>query len=81
MAHPHQGPRGTGAALNRQLATTAPDNIVSPREVPGGCAGARDKLIHAYFDVDWRIVWNILQSEIPALEQSVRSILNDIESS
>jgi uncharacterized protein with HEPN domain len=44
-------------------------------------AGARDKLIHAYFDVDWRIVWNILQSEIPALEQSVLIILNDIESS
>jgi uncharacterized protein with HEPN domain len=44
-------------------------------------AGARDKLIHAYFDVDWGIVWNILQSEIPALEQSVHSILAGIESS
>lgn len=31
-------------------------------------AGSRDKLIHAYFEVDWRIVWNILQNEIPVLE-------------
>jgi len=31
-------------------------------------AGSRDKLIHAYFEVDWRIVWSILQDEIPVLE-------------
>ncbi|MDG6257428.1 MAG: DUF86 domain-containing protein [Methanomicrobiaceae archaeon] len=37
-------------------------------------AGARDKLIHAYFDVDWHIVWNILQSEIPSLEPRVDAI-------
>jgi len=42
-------------------------------------AGTRDKLIHAYFDVDWVIVWNILQSEIPVLEQKVHSILHDLD--
>jgi len=41
-------------------------------------AGTRDKLIHAYFEVDWVIVWNILQSEIPVLEESVHAILDDL---
>ena len=42
-------------------------------------AGSRDKLIHAYFEVDWRIVWNILQNEVPALEQGVRAILAELD--
>ncbi len=42
-------------------------------------AGTRDKLIHAYFEVDRVIVWNILQSEIPVLEKRVRAILHDAE--
>jgi uncharacterized protein with HEPN domain len=52
------------------------------RDVPWKLiAGARDKLIHAYFDVDWRIVWNILQSEIPSLEPRVDSILAELGTS
>ena len=42
-------------------------------------AGSRDKLIHAYFEVDWRIVWNIIQNEVPALEQGVRTILTELD--
>ena len=42
-------------------------------------AGTRDKLIHAYLEVDRVIVWNILQSEIPVLEKRVRAILHDVE--
>jgi uncharacterized protein with HEPN domain len=42
-------------------------------------AGTRDKLIHVYFEVDWIIVWNILQIEIPLLEKRVRAILDDQE--
>lgn len=42
-------------------------------------AGSRDKLIHAYFEVDWRIVWNILENEVPALEQGVRAILAKLD--
>jgi len=41
-------------------------------------AGTRDKLIHAYFEVDWVIVWNILQSEIPVLGENVQAILDDL---
>jgi len=42
-------------------------------------AGSRDKLIHAYFEVDWRIVWNIIQNEVPALEPGVRAILTELD--
>jgi uncharacterized protein with HEPN domain len=42
-------------------------------------AGSRDKLIHAYFEVDWRIVWNILKNEVPALERGVRAILPEFD--
>ncbi len=42
-------------------------------------AGSRDKLIHAYFEVDWRIVWNIIQNEVPILEQGVRAILAELD--
>ena len=38
-------------------------------------AGSRDKMIHAYFDIDWRIVWSILTHEIPDLETKVSNIL------
>lgn len=42
-------------------------------------AGSRDKLIHAYFEVDWRIVWNIIQNEVPILEQGVQAILTELD--
>ncbi len=41
-------------------------------------AGTRDKLIHAYFDVDRVIIWNILQSDVPVPEPKVHSILVDL---
>lgn len=38
-------------------------------------AGLRDILIHEYFGVSIRIVWDIIQNELPELEQQVREIL------
>ncbi|MDI6739397.1 MAG: DUF86 domain-containing protein [Candidatus Edwardsbacteria bacterium] len=40
-------------------------------------AGLRDKLIHAYFGVDWRTVWSVIKEKIPPLKQAVVSILNE----
>lgn len=37
-------------------------------------AGSRDKMIHAYFNIDWRIVWDILMHEIPDLDRTIRTI-------
>ncbi len=38
-------------------------------------AGMRDKLIHHYFEVNWRIVWDVLTKEIPLLKIQVEVLL------
>ncbi len=38
-------------------------------------ARMRDRLIHDYFGVDLDIVWRVLQTNIPALQEEVRRIL------
>src|SRR3989338_407847 len=32
-------------------------------------AGLRDKIIHHYFDVDYRTVWDIIQKDLPKLNK------------
>ena len=38
-------------------------------------AGMRDKLIHEYFGVNYRIVWKTVQQEIPKLKKQVEEIM------
>jgi len=38
-------------------------------------AGMRDKLIHEYFGVNYRIVWKTIQQEIPKLKEQVEKIM------
>lgn len=42
-------------------------------------AGMRDKLIHAYFGVDYKIVWTVVQQKIPVLKEQIEPIIHDIE--
>ena len=42
-------------------------------------AGMRDRLIHAYFSVDWEIVWNVITVEIPANRPLVEKLVAKIE--
>ncbi len=39
-------------------------------------AGLRDKLIHFYFGIDYKIVWNITRKELPILHKQIKSILS-----
>jgi len=39
-------------------------------------AGMRDRLIHHYFGVDYDLVWNVVQQDIPQLRQHVKLILD-----
>lgn len=38
-------------------------------------AGARDRLIHAYFSVDLDAVWSMVEQDLPALRANVQRIL------
>ena len=40
-------------------------------------AGLRDRLIHAYFDIDIDIIWDVVQSELPTLKSDVQRIINN----
>lgn len=38
-------------------------------------AGMRDKLIHAYFGIDYEIVWDVVSNKIPNLKEEIEEIL------
>jgi uncharacterized protein with HEPN domain len=37
--------------------------------------GLRNRIVHAYFDVDLEIVWTISREELPKLTAAIRSLL------
>ena len=41
--------------------------------------GMRDKVIHAYFGVNTKTLWNTVKNDLPPLKQLVRKMLIDIE--
>ena len=38
--------------------------------------GMRDRLIHAYFGVDYMLVWDVVMHKIPKLRQQISEILD-----
>ncbi len=42
-------------------------------------AGMRDRIIHAYFDINHSVVWDTLKNRIPALQPIIEQILEEIE--
>jgi uncharacterized protein with HEPN domain len=40
-------------------------------------AGLRDVAIHAYFTIDLRIIWDVVQNKLPGLRGDVAKILED----
>ena len=42
-------------------------------------AGLRDIIIHAYFNVDLDIMWNIIKKDIPDLKEKIQKIKKDLE--
>jgi uncharacterized protein with HEPN domain len=41
-------------------------------------AGLRDILIHAYFNVDLEIVWDVITNKLPTFAQKVKALLERI---
>jgi len=40
-------------------------------------AGLRDILAHEYFGVDAEIIWDIIQSKLPVLEEQIKQMLEE----
>ena len=42
-------------------------------------AGMRDRLIHAYFGIDYKLVWAAIKNEIPKLRPKLKKLLLSLE--
>ena len=42
-------------------------------------AGMRDRLIHAYFGIDYNLVWAAIKAEIPKLKPKLKKLLSSME--
>ena len=42
-------------------------------------AGMRDRLIHAYFGIDYSLVWETAKNRIPLLQPVIAQILKDLD--
>lgn len=40
-------------------------------------AGFRDKLIHHYFGLNLRILWDVVQGKLPQLHEQIGQLLSD----
>ncbi|MBI4162651.1 MAG: DUF86 domain-containing protein [Candidatus Aenigmarchaeota archaeon] len=43
--------------------------------------GMRDRLIHAYFGIDFKLVWLAIKKDIPEIKPKLQKILNELEES
>lgn len=41
-------------------------------------AGMRDRLIHAYFGIDYRLVWSAIKNEVPKLKPKLEKMLSSL---
>lgn len=64
-----------------EAAKQIPEDIrrQSPQVPWRSMAGLRDKLIHAYFGVDYEIVWDVAANEVSTLLPAIRDLLASIE--
>ena len=56
--------------VSQDLKDQAPD--IAWRQI----AGTRDRLTHAYFDVDLDVIWDIVTSDLPSLVEELEKLLD-----
>ena len=57
----------------------SPDLVAAHPEIPWRkITGLRHVIVHRYFGIDLAIVWRLVTGDLPALEASVRAILEGL---
>jgi uncharacterized protein with HEPN domain len=57
----------------------SPGLVAAHPEIPWRkITGLRHVIVHRYFGIDLAIVWRLVTEDLPALEASVRAILEDL---
>jgi uncharacterized protein with HEPN domain len=66
-----------GEAAHRLLADS-PDYAATHPEIPlAKIYGMRNRITHAYEEVDMEIVWNLVLFDVPALQPNIAAALNE----
>jgi uncharacterized protein with HEPN domain len=59
-----------------QIQKQAPEFVTAHPELPWvEMRGMRNKMIHNYFDVSLRVVWNTIKNDLPRLKQQIDALL------
>jgi uncharacterized protein with HEPN domain len=62
----------------KRIEKLKPDFIAAHPEVPwADMQGIRNKVVHDYFDISWKIVWNTIKQDLPAVRQMVEKAVVD----
>ncbi|HWR25561.1 MAG TPA: DUF86 domain-containing protein [Methanosarcina sp.] len=77
----------TKSAVVRQLeiigeaAKAIPEDIraLAPEINWRDIAGMRDRMIHAYFNVDYNLVWDTVVEDVPVLESRIEILVNKLK--
>ena len=50
------------------------------KELPwSDMAKMRDKITHAYFGINYKIIWRVIKQRLPEIKPAIRQILEDME--
>lgn len=50
------------------------------KELPwSDMARMRDKITHAYFGINYKIIWKVIKEKLPEIKPKINQILNDVE--
>lgn len=64
-----------------EAAKAIPENIKAlVTDLPWSrIAGMRDRLIHAYFIVDYKLVWDTVENELPLLKEKLEKLRSELK--
>jgi len=64
-----------------EAANNVPDRIKSENpDIPWrDMAALRNRIIHGYFRIDYSIIWNVIVSDLPAVEPKISALLRKLD--